>query len=362
MKLLVLRSNIRKNGYTQYITDKLVAGAKDCDGSITDINLADKKINHCSGCYHCWLKDPGHCVHNDDMEKILQAFLDADVILCATPLYHYSMSSILKKFFERTLPLTAPGFGITPRGYMRNQIRYEDQWRGKKLAWLAVGAFRNPGNYDGLEKTFELLCEGINVEFAGRCIRPEAYLLQFALAKPKTIKKIETGLYQAGRELMLQGSFSEETIRKVGLPLASDKEHFEKYSSIYWEHIKNSGAKDLSLEEIQKLVLTDVRILMSEMARSFDPVGASRIKAVLQFDFPDKDLHYTFDINKGSCTFTNTERDDCDLRVTADTQTWAKAFTKEINMRDALLQKKIQLSGDKSLFMRLERYFPPPSS
>jgi hypothetical protein len=33
---------------------------------------------------------------------------------------------------------------------------------------------------------------------------------------------------------------------------------------------------------------------------------------------------------------------------------------RHINVRDALVNHLIELEGDKSLFSRLDRYFPPP--
>jgi len=46
--------------------------------------------------------------------------------------------------------------------------------------------------------------------------------------------------------------------------------------------------------------------------------------------------------------------------VTTTTVAWAKVFMRQINMRDALVSGEIKLAGDKTLFTRLDRYFPPP--
>ena len=50
----------------------------------------------------------------------------------------------------------------------------------------------------------------------------------------------------------------------------------------------------------------------------------------------------------------------CDLRVTTKAAIWAKVFMRQINVRDALVSGEIKLEGDKTLFTRLDRYFPPP--
>ena len=62
----------------------------------------------------------------------------------------------------------------------------------------------------------------------------------------------------------------------------------------------------------------------------------------------------------GKCSVSLESGENCDLRVTVDSLIWAQVFMREINVRDALTQRKIALEGDKGLFTRLDRYFPPP--
>ena len=47
--------------------------------------------------------------------------------------------------------------------------------------------------------------------------------------------------------------------------------------------------------------------------------------------------------------------------MTTKAATWAKVFMRQVNMREALVSGGIKLEGDKSLFTRLDRYFPPPA-
>jgi putative sterol carrier protein len=272
------------------------------------------------------------------------------------------MSAALKAFLERTLPLLTHEFGETSRGYMRNLNRYPARWNGKRLGFIAAGAFKDPGNFEALRNTFRLLADGFGMALCAQLVRPEAYLLQFELAKPRTVRTVETALRRAGTELATTGQVSAETHEKVSLPLAVDVRHFRKYSAIYWEHARAMGTDALDLPRVQKAVMADVRILMSEMARCIDPVASAKLRAVVQFDFPDKDLHFRLTVDRGTCRMEETASESCDLRVTADTGVWADAFTRRTDMRDALRQKRIVVQGDKMLFSRLERYFPPPVS
>lgn len=359
MNLLVLRSNPRKNGYTQRLTDLFVRGSKEAGASVVDIDLCSADLNHCLGCYKCWIQTPGTCVHNDDMAGLLKEFLKADIVVMSTPLNAYTVNSHLKVFLDRTLPLAEPGFTITARGIVGNRLRYPEKWP-KKIAAIVVGAFKGEENFTAIRSTFELYANGMSIDLCGMLIRPESYLLQFTLAKPKTVKLIETAFVKAGYEVGSKGSISEETTEQAALPLSFNVQHFQQYSNIYWEHAVAMEKGALDLEALQQRVTGDVRILMREMARSNDPLATAKIKAVFQFDFPDKGLFYRITLNKGSCTLTEEKTVSPDLRVRCSSETWAKVFMRQINMRDALVNHWIELEGDKSLFSRLDRYFPPP--
>ncbi|MCI5123043.1 MAG: hypothetical protein D3925_00840 [Candidatus Electrothrix sp. AR5] len=66
-------------------------------------------INHCIGCFKCWLKTPGECIYtNDAGSEILQAVLDSDILVLFTPVIFGGYSSELKKILDRFLPLALP--------------------------------------------------------------------------------------------------------------------------------------------------------------------------------------------------------------------------------------------------------------
>jgi multimeric flavodoxin WrbA/putative sterol carrier protein len=340
----------------------VLEGVRRAGAEVEEINACAARITPCIGCYHCWTVTPGVCIHKDDMPDILEKILEADLLLFATPVYYYTVSSAIKTFLERTLPLTKQGFEFTPKGCMRNRTRYPERWKDKKLAYVAAAALKKPENFDGIRQTFDLLADGFNLQFAGGIVRPEAYLLQFSLAKPKTVKTVETALVQAGREMVTDGKVSAATAEKTALPLAVDMEHFFKYSTIYWQHAVSMGAEAADLDKVQRAVVTDVRILMSEMARSVDKSATAKLKLIFQFDFTDTDQHFRLEVDHGECTMKETASEHCDLRVIVTTETWAKVFMREINVRDALVKGDIKLQGDKFLFSRLDRFFPPPVS
>ena len=166
MTVLLLRANPRKTGYTQRLTDLFLQGLRDARARVTDVDVTALNLLSCLGCYDCWLATPGQCVHDDSMSGQLELILAADVIVCATPLYYYSMNSCLKAYFERTFPLAAPGLVPSGLGYSRNSIRHPEKWKAKKLITIIVGALRDPETYRPANETFQLIADSLNLELA----------------------------------------------------------------------------------------------------------------------------------------------------------------------------------------------------
>jgi multimeric flavodoxin WrbA len=362
MKVLLLRANPRKTGYTQRLADLFLRGLREVHAPVTDVDVTALNLAPCLGCFHCWLATPGQCVHRDAMSEQLDLILQSDVLVCATPIYYYSMSSCLKAYFERTFPLAQPGLVPSGRGLTRNSIRYPEQWKDKKLITMVAGALHGLEPYRPANETFQLIADGLDLELGGQLTRPESYLLDYPLSKPRTLKQIETAFIQAGREAGTTGRLSRETMEAACLPLAASAEHFRHYSNIYWTHAFELGPDGMTPALVRARVGGDVRILMKEMVRCFDPRAGARVRARLQFDFPDLDLHYCVRIDRGRCESKEGVCDKPDLRVRAQADVWAAIFMRQLDVREMLKSRRLVLEGDKSLFARLDRLFPPPSS
>jgi multimeric flavodoxin WrbA len=362
LRVALIRGNPRPIGFTQRFTDAFRAGLRETRAEIAEIDLASRPVLPCLGCYHCWVTTPGQCVHGDAMGDYLEILRRADVWVCATPIYYYSMSALLKAFFERTFPLAQPGLTNSGLDNTRNSIRYPGEWTGKKLVTLMTGALRDPEAFRPARETFALIADSLDLELGGQLVRPESYLIDYPLSKPKTIQRIRTALVQAGRETGCTGRVTPDTQAAVALPISVDEAHFRAYSNIYWAHALELGELGLLPAEVQARVAGDVRILLREMVRCFNPQAAGRLRATLQFNFTDPDSHFHVRIDRNRCTLEPGEAANPELRISCDAATWAKVFTRAVELRSLLAQRRLRIEGDKSLFRRLDRLFPPPSS
>ncbi len=355
MKILILKSNPRKSGFTEYCAELFVSGIRDTGIEPEIIDLTAINLGSCRGCFNCWTGTPGKCIQKDDGHQLLHKFLDCNRLVMTSPLYAYSLSSSLKVFMERTLPLLAPGIKLSSTGKDHNNLRYPQ--RGpEKMSALIVGGLKDPGHYRGAVESLRLYAEGFGIEFCGAMIRPESFFMQFNDTKPKTIKIIETALIKAGRSFASDGMISEEIMNDICLPLAPDLKTFADYSNIYWEYASHGG----DLEEIRKKTRDDIRIMMNEMVLSVDPVATKDVRCAIQFNFPDKEMMTYLQINRGNC-IAGVEHPSPDLSISCSSEVWTQIVHREEDPIKAVMAGEIVLKGDKSLFRKIGRYFPPAS-
>lgn len=130
-KVLVLSGSPRKGGNSDLLCDEFVLGANESGHEVEKVFISDKKIGYCTGCYACSATDK--CVQNDDMAKILEQMIKADVIVMATPVYFYSIDAQLKTVIDRTV------------------AKYT-QINDKEFYFIATAAVNNK---DELERTIE---------------------------------------------------------------------------------------------------------------------------------------------------------------------------------------------------------------
>ena len=111
MKVLAVNSSPRPAGQsrTLLMLEHLIVGMRDADAEVELVNLREKEVRFCTGCYTCWTKTPGKCVQRDDMTvELLPKFIESDLVIYASPLYQYTVNAAMKAFIERTLPAFYP--------------------------------------------------------------------------------------------------------------------------------------------------------------------------------------------------------------------------------------------------------------
>ncbi|MBU5315405.1 flavodoxin family protein [Clostridium bornimense] len=150
-KIVVLVGSMRKEGNTDLLAKAFVDGASK-KNDVEIISVAEYKVNPCIGCNSCFERKDNSCFQKDDMEIIYRKLAKADMIVIASPVYFYGISSKLKAIVDRL---------HTP---LRNNFRV------KKLGLLLVAAATLPTVFDAIEIQYKLVLDFFKLEDAGRVL------------------------------------------------------------------------------------------------------------------------------------------------------------------------------------------------
>jgi len=71
------------------------------EAEITQIFVGDGSISPCMGCSTCKTSSEKKCVIDDDMQKYYPEILECDILVLATPVYWFNMTTQLKSFIDR---------------------------------------------------------------------------------------------------------------------------------------------------------------------------------------------------------------------------------------------------------------------
>lgn len=108
MKILVLNGSPHMNGATSDMVSAFSSGATEAGHEVQIINAAHKKVRGCMACEYCREKEKGVCVQKDDMQAIYPEILSADMVVFASPIYYFTLSSQLQAVIHRTYAIDIP--------------------------------------------------------------------------------------------------------------------------------------------------------------------------------------------------------------------------------------------------------------
>lgn len=228
--VLILNGSPRgKEGNTAKLVDNFVTGLKrgNSDFIFENIQLKDKDIKNCTGCFACWKEKSGECVYDDDMQNLLPKYIDADLMIWATPLYHYGMTSIMKRFVERTLPINKPKIIEKEDTYTHPQ-RYD--MKNRKNILISTCGFPDHSNFDLLIQQFEKIT-GDNLDEKICSVMGE--LLSIKILQDEISWYLDA-VERAGEEFAQEGAISDNTKKTLNKKLVP-VEDFIEMANASWE-------------------------------------------------------------------------------------------------------------------------------
>jgi multimeric flavodoxin WrbA len=112
MNALCIIGSPKTNGSTSRLVDRVIQGMKSRKIVVSSYFLNDMNINYCKGCEVCEVDRK--CVQADDMNLLIDAICESDIVLLASPSYWGDVTGQMKTFIDRSLPLCNAKTGETP--------------------------------------------------------------------------------------------------------------------------------------------------------------------------------------------------------------------------------------------------------
>lgn len=97
--ILMVQGGGRLGGNTAQLAGAFVRGAEEAGHQVQTISLIKTEVKGCMGCNACRYGKP--CVIKDGFNDLVPAIKAADLIVFASPLYLWTVSSRIKAFIER---------------------------------------------------------------------------------------------------------------------------------------------------------------------------------------------------------------------------------------------------------------------
>ncbi len=353
MKVLAMNSSPRSEGEskTELMLNSLVKGMREAGVDVEVVNLRKKKVNNCIGCFTCWTKTPGFCLHKDDMtSELFPKWAESDLVIYATPLYHFTVNAAMKAFIERTLPGLEPFFE-DHKGRTVHPLRF----RHPSVVMLSVAGFPEDSAFDQLSSWANFVFRD---SLVAEIYRAGAEVMTVPFCEEKT-KDILEAVTQAGRELVKNMKVDPATMARIKQPISGDTAFLHEMGNLMW---KTCIAEGLTPREFAEEGLAprpySIETFMAIMPMGVNPRAAGGIKAVIQFDFSgdiEGSCHFKIEDNK-IAAFPRAA-DKSDLTIKTPFSLWMDIMNGKADGQKMFMEQKFKVLGDISILMRMNQIF-----
>lgn len=98
-KILIILGGGRPNVNTKQLVEAFAKGAVDAGNNVEIVSLNKVEVKGCLACNACRYGKP--CIQRDGFNQLMPMIKSADLIVFASPLLFWTISSKLKAFIER---------------------------------------------------------------------------------------------------------------------------------------------------------------------------------------------------------------------------------------------------------------------
>jgi multimeric flavodoxin WrbA len=354
MKVLAINSSERTGGEskTEMMLNNLVEGMREAGADCNLVNLREKNIKNCIGCFSCMTKTPGKCVIKDDMtEELFPKWLESDLVIYATPLFHHTVNATMKTFLERTFPICEP-FLLEKEGRWFHPLRRKHP----AAVVLSVCGFPAKSAFGALTHYVKFLFEE---QEEGRLwaeiYRPGA---EFMYKKVDIQEDILDATRKAGKELVEMNRVSPETLARIEQPLSDNLTDFAKITNCMWKTCISEGITKRKFAKKDMSPRPDsIETFMLLMPLGFKPEAAGDTKAILQFEFTgnvEGTCHLI--ILDGTIEAREGKSETPDLVIKTPFDVWMDIQTGKADGAEMFMAGKYEVEGNTE-FLEMGKFF-----
>jgi len=359
MKILALNSSPRANGEskTEIMLNSLVEGMREAGAEVEVVDLRKKKIKNCAGCFSCWTKTPGTCIQKDDITReLFPQWLESDLVVYASPLYHFTVNAVMKTFIERTLPVLEPFF----RQY-KGRTYHPFRKKHPKAVVLSVAGFPDDAVFDQLSSWVNFVYgeyQPNDKVLVAEIYRPMAEALTNPAFKDIAVDILDA-TRQAGREIVTSLNVSDKTMTRVRQPMVENPAAFLEIGNLMWKTCIAEGITPGEFKEKGVMPRPDtISSYIELMKLGFNPGPANGLKTTIQFNFSGENQGSCFlSIADGSINGQQGNFNQPDLTVNTPFEVWMDILTGKSDGQQMFMEKKYTAEGDLALLMRIDQLF-----
>ena len=101
MNILVLNGSPCPHGNTAALVNTFADEAQKAGHHVSVFQIGNRDIRGCKNCYACRATLNGNCVQKDDMQEIYPVMRECEMLVIASPIYHYSLTGQTHCAIER---------------------------------------------------------------------------------------------------------------------------------------------------------------------------------------------------------------------------------------------------------------------
>lgn len=219
MKILVINGSPKRDkSDTMHITHAFLDGMQEAAAQdITLINIIDKHIEYCTGCFAC-MHNGGSCIHNDDMKEILEEILKSDLLILSYPLYCYGMPAPLKAMMDRTLPLSS--MAMQKVGDRYEHVGQADFSHLGYVMICGCGFPNSKQNFEPAAAQFKLMFPNNHTVITV----PESPMFNASEAAVVTVPRLEL-IKKAGKEFAEKNSINDTLLSEICSPMIPEEQY-----------------------------------------------------------------------------------------------------------------------------------------